>query len=351
VLLVLVQVWAGITRRWVLLELTIIATIYTHNFGLIYSAMIAVVIGLRELAHVASIARLKDASWIGGNPGNAWAWTASYVLQPFIYLPWALYGLLPQIGAVEAGHHWMPAVSIGDCLINLFWAIMGSYYPSELVYMLFMIAAAGIGLIVIYAMKNRHYSILALAFGPWLIAALASIKIPMMLFRYLVPSTPFIYLLVGLALASAAPFWKRIGAGLLVGSLGICLGWQLYKSYDNYHSYTLDTTAAFPAGVPIVHLEDTTLVNYAAYHPDNQYFLDAGCPEQLGGLGAEIRGIMGIQIMKLADLPKQFYFVASVNPLSKSCHQDTWAKLSHGARVIKETKTTYTIEGIYYVSR
>lgn len=356
-LLVLLQVMAVLERRWWLLGLTTTLALYTHNYAVFYSlviGLVALMIELRTTCYNILPAKYMHLGFQGFNPQQSrFRWILLALGIPILlWLPWVIYGVIPQARLAASGHHWIQPLTIGQALYALFLITQTSAFPKFLCLVLAVILAFGLIVTARAAWRSKQITLLALAFGPWLLAALASLITPLLLYRGLLPSIPFIAILIVCAIQQARGWGRAAGIALLLISVGISLGTIISDATGATREDSLNVHTPVAPGL-MVHLDDSTLVTFGAYPQPgvSQVMLTGGCPENLGSLRPVVRQAMHLPEIDVADLPASYTLVAWIGPLSTACHQDLYNQLIVGSQVIARSDTAFGTGGIYAISR
>ncbi len=353
-LLVLLQVIAVIDRRWWLLGIATTLALYTHNYAVFYSfviGMAAIIIELRTTCANPMPVKYRRLKFVDFNPPASQfrCIFAALGIPILLWLPWVIYGIIPQAILARSGQHWIQPVNPGQALFTLYWAIQGTETSAVFVPLTFLFVSLGMILAIPSAWRAKQYLLIALAIGPWLLACLASLFAPLLLYRALIPSVPFVVVLIVMAIQRASKPYRLIGFGLVglslaVGMVGTMQGYEDLARHTN----SLDARTPFEPGALVVHLEDTTLVTFAAYaQPGVRNVILSGCPENSGALGPVVRQAMGLGSISPADLPQKYYLVGLVGALSTACHQEQFNRLRSGSRTMVENSTDFGIRGIY----
>jgi hypothetical protein len=359
-LLVLLQIYGVLSRKWWLVGIATTLALYTHNYSWFFTAVIGLVALVYELTQTARNIDLnpnfynQDDLRYKAPPAiqtNLAGLFLAFGIPFVLYLPWLFYATIPQIHFFQNGFHWILPVTFGSAVWTLFVSMIGTWYSNTVVLTTFLAVLGGLMMAIISAIKAKRYLILALAFGPWLLAVLASATVaPIMMPRALVPSTLFIFLLVGDALYRSSVRGRLIGSALLIPVVVI----GLYGLASNAIGGTLhgnnfvDIPQSLQDGVMVVNLDDSTMITNLVYLPGrDQRMLDAGCPEEPGALRVNVRNAMGIKVIKLADLPEHYYFMASVGALSTLCHQQVYDQLAGQATKLTTFENAYGKNGFY----
>jgi hypothetical protein len=355
-LLVLVQVWAMLNRRWWVLGLATAGSLYTHNYAIFYTAVIGMIALARELTGTCQHPPLLKGyfpDWPELPKSNFKGLMLAFALPALAYLPWVFYALLPQLRFVGSGQHWLRPLTPGQAVWDLFMIVQTTNYPKIFAAVVFMAVLAGMVLSVISAINDRSWLLLAMSFGPWVLACLGSwLFVPMMLFRGLLASTPFIGVLIIKAIVKASPTWKQFGVVLLlfcwaIGTIGL-LG-DVFR--NAIHGESLDPTYPFPPGSTVAFMEDTSLVTFSAYPQIGvkYVYLDIDCGEQLGALGSQLRTQIGFETVKIWELPQNYFLVGVVSALANQCQEDVFRKMTSLSLPLVELNNQFGLAGIYYV--
>lgn len=357
-LLVVLQILAVLERRWLLLGIATTLALYTHNYAVFYSLVIGLAAILIEFKttcyHVLPSRYIQMGYESMGYPHSRFRWIVlSLGIPILLWLPWVIYGVIPQAMLAASGHHWIQPITIGQALYALFMVIQTTAYPKVLTLVLFMVNAFALILTFRSAWRAKQYLILALAFGPWLLASLASLISPLLLYRALLPSIPFIAILVVCAIWRAGDDRYFDYTKILLVTVGISLIGIFTSNYGAIQrNGVLDLHTPIPTNTLMVHLDDTSLVTFGAYpQPGVSQAMLTGCPESLASLRSVVRQAMQFDEIRPEDLPRHYILVAWINPLSTPCHLDRFNRLRTGSRIIAESDTAFGTGGIYDVTR
>jgi hypothetical protein len=355
-LLVLLQVMAVLERRWWLLGVATTLALYTHNYAVFYSliiGMVALLTELRSTCYHPLPPKYIHLGFVGFAPQQSrfrWIFLALGI-PILLWLPWVIYGVIPQAMLAASGHHWIQPITIGQSLYALFMVTQTTAFPKILCLVLAVIVAFGLIVTFRTAWRAKQILLLALAYGPWLLASLASLITPLLLYRGLLPSIPFIAILVVYAIQQARGWGRAAGIALLVLSVGISLMTVITDAAGVTREDSLDVHTQVDPGL-MVHLDDSSLVTFGAYPQPgvSQAMLTSECPENLGSLRPVVRQAMHFPEIQVADLPDHYTLVAWIGPLSTACHQDLYKQLIIGSQVIARSDTAFGTGGIYAIS-
>jgi uncharacterized membrane protein len=179
-LLVLVGLYAVLTRRLAWLLLAGVAMLYTQNYGAFYLAalgLVALVVhGWRGARGVIAVCAVAGVTW----------------------LPW-LYVVVNQMREIE-GRYWILDASAGGVLIILYKMFFAASAPGWIFFVSYLVTFAALIVGTWRLARAAHPAklpLLIMAFVPLLIAWIASLVWqPVLLFRALIGISPFLYVLV-----------------------------------------------------------------------------------------------------------------------------------------------------------
>lgn len=344
--LVIMQVLALLTDEWALLALYTLCALYTHNYALIYTALIS--------------ALALGRYWRDRSPRKLLMLVAGIALPGLLWLPWSAV-LLQQMSMV-AGGYWIGPVTPGSIILDVFHALGGFSVPPALTLAAIYALIAGQTLIVLYGVDTRRWSLLLLGFGPLSLAAAVSLMWkPIMLYRAFIAVIPFLALLAGGAICDSAAVtqpgtvtpgqshWRARAVGLaLLIPFAVASIWQIGVNYNGMIKHVPLIT--IPATTwPVVHLDDTTLI--LSGRPERDYLLDAGCPGEGGALSSATRTMLGFRTISLAQLPDQFLFAALVGPLTTKCHEDAYRAITAKLPAVYRGGDDMREWGVWYAKR
>lgn len=337
ILLVLVQMWALADERWWLLGLATLLAIYTHNYGLIYSAVLGMIGVVNYRKYRRTLLKLVLAMGI----------------PLVLFLPWA-WVLAHQMGYLDTFGYWLPDISLGSVISIVHRAWMGHYQLFE-TWQLITLPILVVVLVLTFKATRRLIWLWVFALGPVVLAlVISAIWKPVLLYRGLLPSLPDLCLLAGIAFTQVKTWPGLAGRWLLVLPIGAGLVSQLLAGYVYVVQSKSDVywppESAVPG--PVVNLEDTSLITRGALWSETQaFYLDAGCPEQPGALTDQTRRALGYKFTEPAMLPTHFYLAGVVGPLSTKCLEDAFHGLTDAGKPIYQVQSAYGVYGIWEVDR
>lgn len=338
--LIIMQFRSVIKREWMVFTLYTILALYTHNYAIFYSAILALIALGREL--VRPVTRYQSGVDNIFTCTDIISLALSLLLAMVTWLPWSAV-LYRQMDTIS-GNYWIPSLSLGSILQALYMAFAGNV-PDPLIPITALCLFIGLLLLGLAGLrKPRHLGLDTLAFGPFAMAVVASIIWqPVILYRGLIGMAAPLAALAGVSLASTT----RRGAGIgmaLFAPFVVGLVWLFGAGEVGMAKFT-QYIPAFSASLPVVHLDDSTLI---MGQDTSAYLLDGGCPEEAGSLSQATRQAIGIRSVAISDLPEQFIFVARLFPLSTACHAAIVADISAGSEMIGVQESELTMLGVWY---
>jgi len=298
----LVGVLAVLERRWWLLLLSFVGLLYTHNYGLIYSAVLGVWALARELRR--PVHAVIDLPWFPQLEveANLKAPILAGVAAIGIYAPWFIWATLPQMG--EFTDHWIWPPTLADVTATLLGFVFGQV---DSVMWTLLVAVAGIALFlfVIYRLfsdRERPSTLLYLAAAPFVLAvALSYAWEPLFLGRALIGAAGPVYLLIGWALTHHVPVTSRAWAATMLIPIVVLTspGDQMRdRAAQRFQARAVaeHIISNWQQGDVVYHLNVYSLVEMEQYlHERTGYMLPVqGDGLKSGGLTKRTRVAMGI---------------------------------------------------------
>ena len=299
-------------RAWPWAGLAALLALYTHNYGVIYLPVLAMITWL----WAAPSERRKALAWLLA-PALAW-------------LPWAIM-LAGQMDTVSGGY-WIPRPTLGrelDVLYKLWW---GFSMPDAWLIPAALLAFGFTGYAVVMAIRERPaggWVLVVWLLAPISLAFLASLAWkPILLFRGLIPSAAALFLLVGWAI-TRGPRWSWV---LLGGMLAPVIVAGLYGHYRFNILHKGDMGPAIGAvrqawrdGDLVVHLNDSTAIGWRLYAADLRQVKLADCEiSPLGELSDLSRWGVGIQDARLDQImagADRLWIVWGLSPVTPECER------------------------------
>lgn len=355
-LLVICQALAWRRRNIPMLTLASIAAVYTHNYGLIYTAVVYLwalydVVMEHRKPTEETRSLLAEVRAAFADVRNALAPSRNLIISGALvalaYLPWVFYALLPQLQFVESGHHWLRPFDLGNAIMAFYTAIYAGWADQYGTLWLVVMTTSGLAALYFRADWRKPFYWLSLA--PFVLAMLISANLTnIMLGRALLPCMPFLYMGIADQLTSNRGRYQVMGSLVVISVLGLSLwnfGGAVVKG--ELHPEELDPTITMDPGLQIIHLEDTSLATFGAYHPYNVHRILSDCPEQIAALGQAARDPMEFYPIAKTDLPEHYYFVGNVGIFSLQCHADLYKQMTEGAELIQSRNTQAGYGGVW----
>lgn len=333
-LLVLTGAWAAVSRRRVALALILSAMLWTHNYGVIYCAV------LGALAMVVEF-RQRQPQWpalaVSGLAGLAG------------YAPWGL-ALAQQIGA-QQGSWWQQPVSPGMVADTLHAFLFAGTLSSGLSTVDQVLVGAVVAFVVwqvgrawsfradlsVNGTLSRAGLTLAwLTVSPGLLAIMLEMFYrPIWLDRALIGASPMLYLLLAWALFQVQSKWRWMMVGALLPMVVISLlayyPWKLQTKGFSWPAADI-IRAEFRPGDVIYHVNAGTLMQFHLDWPGapRQYVAPVW-PDDQGALSAQTLTALGADQRWLKDVYwVRAWVLWSASP-TVSASQDAYVRdiLSH----------------------
>jgi hypothetical protein len=335
--LFLAAAWAMGRRRWGWFTIAAIALVYTHNYGMFYSAALAL-FGLmrnwRDWSKVIRAALITFATWLPWGTVLAW-----------------------QIARID-GSYWLEPISQGPITTTLVVLLAGFDMKGPA-----LIAAGGLGitLLMISVTRRPPLGLWAMAVLPPVLAGLASATVTnLWLFRALTPAQPF---MVGMALWPFIRSWENktarwlavaMIAPVLIGGLITQQQTGLSKENDSAAAAIAVIRAEWQPGDLLVHMTDGSAVHLGLKAPDLPQVKLTDCDRIPGGLTDISRRAMGI--VEVDDLEqyrgqyKRIWLASGIGINSPVCMIDQTAALVGDAEPVYQFPfADYFVDEIYLV--
>lgn len=343
--------------KWFGLVLGLI--LYTHNYAVFYVPLLFLYGYAKELAQPRYVAMPGDDGYFPGY-GLDFQYTKedeskvkqvilSTVWAGISFIPWAVV-LLAQMKTVSSGY-WIQPVTIGSVVYSVymwFWAFaLGqAWQPLAIMITLFLVITA-----LVMAVKNKTYGLLA--FGPLVMAVGVSlIWKPVLLFRGLAASAPFIYLLIAIAFGSLKKWQRVYSAGLIAPVLvaGV-ISFYVYnvpQKTGDLPVFLETIQEEYQPGDVIVHANDGALPGLSYYLSNiPQYELSECEQHNLGSLSPVTREAMGINIINDLSGFGRVWFIYSNGPTSTKCEEQKAREIINQSVTKLEIQTEHLSNGVY----
>lgn len=338
--LVLAWTLVVLQRRWRLAAILGTLALYSHNYAIIYGACLALVAMAGELRRP----RLLDVEhnpypdklhWRPGDESNMPGAAMTFVIPAVLYIPWIL-SLLSQLQWLSGGF-WIGPVNLGSVVDVFCKILMGFYIPEPLMTLSALVVIGLLAFSTFTAWRSSPRLLYLLGFVPLVLAVVISIAWrPMLLFRALLPSAPFLAVLILQAFSSSARRWWILAAlvlPLLVLSLANHYPANVVKK-GTQQGLISTIRAAWQPGDIVYHASDSTAVRWLVYARDLTQFIMPECPNQrtLGALSAATRQALNFPILPLDQIEhSRAWVVWSAGPNATQCEYDLVEQLTQGA--------------------
>lgn len=350
--LVLATLYTGLNRKWFLYALSSIAMIYTQNYGMFYLAVIAIL--------------LINLDWATMRPV-----VISGVVTVACYTPW-LYVITQQMSEIS-GRYWIMDAGLGAVLKTIYMQFWSSSMlaPGILTAYVFTYIFLIIGLWYVISNKVTSWLIvITMAFAPLAVAIIVSaIWQPLLLFRPLIATSPFLYLIVAwpVTLVGHLSFVNRQSLYAACFAIPITM-FGISGYYQNVAAMkgegavsplltSLDYVRAnWQPGDVLYYTDDGPMINIMPYTDLPQYRMP-GCDEKigyapvLGSLSDSTRNAIGANIAQLSEVPHTRAWVfAPRSPLHPQCYETQIASIApEGEQIILVDDNEYLSSGVWLV--
>ncbi len=310
---VLVAVIGVVTRRHWLMALGMIAALYTQTLSVFY---VVVVAGLALWWSLRGDTGRDDHTQAWRFPVTTLVWLG---VVGVAWLPW-LAVLAGQIGDVSNGF-WIPDRSLGGYLLELWRVMVMIGQPACLQIPALLVGVGLLSLAVWMAWRDRVRGamLLALALGPVALMAIASeVWRPVYLHRALLPSLPFLVLLVEAAVERVLERCSKTINVVMVVFLLLSFCWQGKEGLAGT-DLAGDVAQVYRDGDVIYHVNLASYILLSYYLPEPEYahvvWPDAGNLSQ--ALTVQTQTAMGIARSAAQDVDADRLLVMWIeNPMS-----------------------------------
>jgi hypothetical protein len=296
-LAVLGAVLAALERRYLLMAAWLTLALWSHNYGLIYLAVLAPAVMLREFALPVHSAVDPTAPWIEPAPSSKYKLAAVALALPVLaWLPWAAV-VVSQMHTLSTGY-WIPPLTLGQWLYPFFALAWSVALPLNLTE-LGAIVLFGFLAFALWKGRRDQRLLVWLTLGPPLLAGVASLVWhPIYLFRGLIGVAAPMWLLIGWAIAHRTSWAPRVWAAAVLGTLlvaGLVNRGQALSDRLGENQVVIDLVAAgYQPGDIVYHGNVGSLTGFEAMGPaglDN--YLMPVQPGSVGVLTPQTRTAMG----------------------------------------------------------
>lgn len=311
---VLAAVLGLVTRRRWLMALGMVAALYTHNLGAVYVAVIA---GLAAWRH-ASTCRGPDRRSL----------VTTLALVGLAWIPW-LAVLWRQVGDVADGF-WIPDYGLGGYLLAAYRVSLGMGIPAFLEIHGLLAVVGLISLSLWGAWDDRHAIVpVVLLIAPGVVlAGVSEVWRPVYLYRALLPSLPFLMILLTAALAGLGKKYRRPLLAVLIPLVVLCLLWQHKEGGSGVEVANIISSRYQQQSDTIYHANLSSYILLSYYLPENDGYQhiawpDAGDLSQ--ALSLETQQAMGIHRGEAAEALSQdgsrLWIVWIENPMTTAAER------------------------------
>jgi len=354
--LTLAALLAALKREWLWLVITSIAMLYTQNYAMFYLPVIYL-LGL-------NLNGLK----------TLWRYAVTGLIAVLAYVPWVTV-ILSQMGEIS-GRYWIMNIGAGAVIESIFRQFWASAMLNEMQVGAYAgtIAALALGLVGMAKWKSdNRLIILSMAFGPLLLSWAASwIWQPVLLFRPLIGTSPFLYVVAAFAIDTLKADDQLHGFSdyaynqtflaavltlpLLIGGVGgYYANIRAMKGADSMSGAREFVLERWQPGDVMYFTDDSPLVNFMPYvSADYPLYKLPACDERtgygpvLGSLSDATREAMNIHVADLADVTyTRAWVFAPRTPLHPKCYEDQIAPLTVGAPVLVVDDNEWMTSGVW----
>lgn len=358
-LLVLLAFYFIRRREYPLYGLVLALILYTHNYGLFYAFILFLLAFWSEFLRPVHVHNDPDdvnvhpdlAHWRPEDESKLRQVLIYTALAGLSFIPWAAV-IYSQMETVSSGY-WIQEITPGSIVYVLymfFWSFgLGEKWQVLAAMLTVALSLAGL----VTALKRPVYGLMA--WGPLLLASAVSlIWQPVLLFRGLIASAPFLYILVAIAYYRAGKrYLKAMLAGMVAPVIVAAVyGFYIYgpsqKSMGEIDRITNTITENWRDGDVIVHANDGSMPGLTYYLPGKpQYLLQPCDRHNLGALSPVTRRALGVEIVEDFNRFERVWFVYSGGPTSTECEEEKASVLVQASTVMLEVKTELTTNGVY----
>jgi uncharacterized membrane protein len=358
-LLVLLGYYSIQIRKYTFYVLIQIMILYTHNYGIFYFGFLALIATLAEIqrpVHVHTDPNdpntHPDLLYLRPVDESKTKQVLIYsVLAGIAFIPW-IFALVGQMGTVSDGY-WIQDIKPGSIiyvLYMLWWSFTTDYSWQPVASMITIALSIAV---LITAKKYKSFGLMA--WGPLIMAVLGSvIWKPILLFRGLTGSAPFIYALAAAAFGSVKQKYLQVLFAVMVlpiigaGLVGFYKNNPGQKTGDMYQFIETLNTNWIPGDV-IIHANDGSLVGYHLYQSDKpQYRLRSVCTiSNLGSLTDQTRDNLGVKYVDDLSQFDRVWFVYHAGPTATKCHENEAEKIINQSKTYLEISTEMVTTGLY----
>jgi mannosyltransferase len=356
---VLLLVLAMLRRWWWVAGLTALALIYTHNYAVFYLPVIGLAWLWNEYHSYAVIFSRDWRDYLRIIPRSRIGYVFLTLGIPvLLFVPWA-FVLLGQMQNVSSGY-WIQPVTLGGVIYAVY-MLFAAFAMPEIFQPIAVMVYIGAVLFALWsAIKYRPAGaplLIWLGLAPLALAVLCSIVWkPLLLFRGLIGSAPFLYLLVAWALTNIQPA-RRLYVAVLVVPVVLAglIGYYLYgpANKGNVRATVARVMQSWTPGDIIYHVNAGSMLTWHIYAPNLPQYVMPPCPageRTIGDLSDGTKLALGLQqVPDLDSVPHRRAFVVwGEGPTSSTCEDQRGKALLEGADPFEITQDTdIVLSGIW----
>lgn len=360
--LVLLAVYLVKRRSWFALGIVNLALLYTHNYALFYLPVIGLIATHGEMKRPLHL-RMDNYTQALYRPpyddprdqAQTRYMVLAYIVPVFLWLPWA-WILIEQMQTVARGY-WIQPVTPGAVIYSVYMLLLSFGTPDKLQVVSVMVAI-GLTLLAVYrGLRDKRLNLLMLAFGPLVIAVVGSLLWkPVLLFRGLSPSAPFLYMLIAVMIGDSKISRLLLAVFLAPMITAGVVGHLLYNADNKGEEvsqaiqYVSDN---WQEGDALYHISDGSAVVWSYYLPGVVHYelptTDTCGQGDPGSLSVKTRAAIGIQPVQFEQVEAgRAWLIYSVHPLSIACGVDMAESLRDRSTEIVVIEQNSMVEtGVY----
>lgn len=333
-------------RMW-LYSLASVVMLYTHNIGAVYFLV---------LINWPASKYIVTRRW-PVHQGRFWVWTLGAGL---VYLPWAVVAL-GQAGAV-AGSFWVQRPTIGAIAFTLHELFWNTIPPAWLGGFVAFLSGLAVIAAVWAGVKGRRWTCLFLAFAPLLAVWTISQITPVLITRIMIGCTPFLALLLALALVEhRRARWLALAAAPVVL---LVIGFYFLdpsQQKGDVHRFVEPVQAQYRPGDAVLHTCIPSYILLSYYAPELDHYLWRQANDLSQSLSNKTKSAMDMRetsIEELLQAHARVWVYYSDSPVTAQAELDENKRIraaygvewSKGWAVTLE-KTDLIESGVYLVER
>jgi uncharacterized membrane protein len=359
-LLVLLAVYGIVARKIIITTLANIGILYTHNYGLFYMLALFIAMAINDgwiITLVTHARMIKSVIYRAISKRVLINYSLAFGLPILLFIPWLIV-LLDQMSYVSGGY-WIQPVTLGS-VIYVIYMLSWSFSIIEWIQPMGVLVAVGSLAWATIRTSQRHIPgrgiILVMSFVPAIMAiAVSYIWQPVLLFRGLIGSAPFIILMIAMTIERLSSRQQLYTAVLIVPVIVSGIGGHYIFNADNkgdVKSIIQDVRNAWQQGDVVYHINDGSAVGWGLYAPDMPQYKMPSCGQRtLGELTQTTRDAIGWRVKSIDELDYTRAFVVWANgPTSSVCEARIGNDLTKGAEEIYFKESQFVRDGVWLIS-